>query len=99
MAALVSECDEIFSRVAASQSTEISKQKLRSARQSLSNTNNESKHAGTEDKTQFSKFITSSATGLGTALLAVGLLLTVPCAKAQTTVSMTDRNFILAADI
>jgi len=60
MAALVSECDEIFFRVAASQSTEISKQTLESTKQSLLNTNNESKHAGTQDKTQFSKFITTS---------------------------------------
>ena len=98
-AALVSECDEIFSRVAASQSTEISKQKLRSTKQSLLKTNDESKHAGTQDKAQFSKFITSSATRLGTALLTVGLLLAVLCAKAETTVSLADTNFILAADI
>jgi hypothetical protein len=78
MAALVSECDAIFSKVAASQSTEISKQKLTSTKQSLMNANGESNQVGTQDKTQFSKFITSSATRLGTALLAVGLLLAVP---------------------
>jgi putative membrane protein len=31
------------------------------------------------------------------ALMAVGFLLAVPCAKAQTVLSMTDTNFILAA--
>jgi putative membrane protein len=31
------------------------------------------------------------------ALMALGFLVTVPCAKAQTTISMTDTNFILAA--
>jgi putative membrane protein len=61
------------------------------------NTNNRSNHAVTQDKTQFSKFITSSATRLGTALLAVGFLLAVPYAKAETVISMADTNFILAA--
>jgi hypothetical protein len=35
MAALMSECDEIFSKVAVPQSTEISKQKSTSTKQSL----------------------------------------------------------------
>jgi putative membrane protein len=34
---------------------------------------------------------------LSVALMAFGFLLAVPCAKAQTTVSMADTNFILAA--
>jgi putative membrane protein len=57
----------------------------------------ESKYAAKQDKAQFPKFITSSATKLGMGLMAVGLLLAAPCAKAQTTVSMADTNFILAA--
>jgi len=68
MAASVSECDEIFSKVAPSQSTEISKKKLTSTRQSILNTNNESNHSGTQDKMLFSKFIASSGTTPGTAL-------------------------------
>ena len=62
MAALVSECDEIFSKVAASQSTEISKQQLTSTKQSLMDTHDESKHAGTQDKKQFTKLIISHLT-------------------------------------
>jgi len=61
------------------------------------NTNNESNHAVIHDKTLFSKFITGGATRLGTAVLAVGLLFTVPCAKAEMMISMDDTNFILAA--
>jgi putative membrane protein len=61
------------------------------------NTNNESKYAVKPDKMQLPKFINSSATRLGMALMAAGLLLAVPCAKAETTISMADTNFILAA--
>jgi putative membrane protein len=59
-------------------------------------TNNEPKHPAKQDKMQFSKFISSSATRLGMALMAAGLLV-VPYAKAETTISMADTNFILAA--
>jgi putative membrane protein len=34
---------------------------------------------------------------LSVALMAAGFLLAVPCAKAQTAISMTDTNFIMAA--
>jgi putative membrane protein len=60
-------------------------------------TNNEINYAVTQAITPFSKFITSSATRLGTVLLAAGLLLAVPSAKAETMISMDDTNFILAA--
>jgi len=46
----------------------------------------------------FPKLISKFASvTLGTALMALGFLLAVPCAKAQTAISMTDTNFILAA--
>jgi putative membrane protein len=61
------------------------------------NTTTESKHTVKQDRAKFPKFISSSATKLGIGLMAVGLLLAAPCAKAQTTVSMADTNFILAA--
>jgi putative membrane protein len=61
------------------------------------NTNNESKHAVKQDKLQFSKIILSPATRLGAALMAIGFFIAVPCAKAETIISMADTNFILAA--
>jgi putative membrane protein len=61
------------------------------------NTNIESKPAVKPGKSQFPKLIASSAIRLGMALMAAGLLVAVPCAKAETTVSMADTNFILAA--
>ena len=59
------------------------------------NINTKTKQPG---NTPFPKLISKfvSAT-MGMALMAVGLLLAIPCAKAQTTVSMADTNFILAA--
>jgi putative membrane protein len=60
------------------------------------NTNKLKKHTADQGNTSFLKIIFKSASvTLGMALLAVGLL--VPCAKAETTVSMADANFILAA--
>src|ERR1035437_481243 len=60
------------------------------------NTNTKSQHAAEQDKPQFLKLISSSASAtLAMVLLALGLL--VPCAKAQTSISMADTNFILAA--
>jgi putative membrane protein len=60
------------------------------------NTNTEQQHAVGQGSPQFLKLISNSAsTTLGIALVVVGLL--VPCAKAQTVVSMADTNFILAA--
>jgi putative membrane protein len=54
------------------------------------------KHTADQGSTSFLKIISKSASlMLGMALLTVGLL--VPCAKAETTVSMADANFILAA--
>jgi putative membrane protein len=61
------------------------------------NINTESKHAVKQDHAQFPKFTTSSATRLGMTLMALGFLLAVSCAKAQTFITMTDTNFILAA--
>ena len=62
------------------------------------NTNTESKHAAEQDNTRFPKFIASSAAArLGMTLAAAGLLLAVPCAKAQTTISTADKDFIVAA--
>jgi putative membrane protein len=61
------------------------------------NTTTESKWSVENYKTRFPKFIAKSANKLGTAMMAVGLLLAIPCAKAETTVSMADTNFILAA--
>src|SRR5664280_3541989 len=60
------------------------------------NTNTKSQPAAEQDKPQFLKLISSSASAtLAMVLLALGLL--VPCAKAQTALSMADTNFILAA--
>lgn len=62
------------------------------------NTNTESKHAVKQDNARFSKLIISSAAArLGMALVAVGLLLAVPCATAETKLSTADKDFILAA--
>jgi putative membrane protein len=60
-------------------------------------TTTESKRSVEHYKTRLPKFIAGSASKLGMALMAVGLLLAIPCAKAETTVSMADTNFILAA--
>jgi putative membrane protein len=60
------------------------------------NTNTEPQHAVGQGRPQFLKLISNSASiTLGIVLVAFGLL--VPCAKAQTPVSMADTNFILAA--
>jgi len=62
------------------------------------NTNTESKHAVEHDNARFPKLITGSAVAtLGMALVAVGLLLAVPSAKAETKLSTADTDFILAA--
>jgi putative membrane protein len=59
------------------------------------NTKNKIKHAV---NTPFLKLISKSASViLGLALMTVGLLIAVPSAKAETTISMADTNFILAA--
>jgi putative membrane protein len=64
----------------------------------MMNTNTESKHAVEQDNARFPKLIASSAAGrLGMAVVAVGLLLAVPCAKAETKLSPADKGFILAA--
>ena len=61
------------------------------------NTNPESKRAVDHNNARFPTLITGSvATTLGVALMAVGLL-AVPCAKAETKLSMADETFILAA--
>jgi putative membrane protein len=62
------------------------------------NTNTESKHTVEQDNTRFPKLIASSAAAtLGLGLVAVGLLLAAPCAKAETKVCTADKDFILAA--
>ena len=62
------------------------------------NTNTESKHAVEQDHARFSQLIVSSAAArLGTALVAVGLLFAVSCAKTETKLSTADNDFILAA--
>jgi putative membrane protein len=60
------------------------------------NTNAKSQRAAGHVKPQFLKLIRNSAPAtLATVFLALGFL--VPCAKAQTPISMPDTNFILAA--
>jgi putative membrane protein len=67
-------------------------------KESLMNTNTEPKNAVKQDNARFPKLIASSAAArLGMALAAVGLLLAVPCAKAETQISAADKDFILAA--
>lgn len=62
------------------------------------NTCTESMHAEEQDNARFPKFIASSAAArLGMTLVAAGLLIAVPCAKAQTKPFMSDNDFILAA--
>jgi putative membrane protein len=63
----------------------------------LMNSTTESKRSVEHYKTQFPRLIAGTASKLGMALMAVGLLLAIPCANAETTVSMADTNFILAA--
>ena len=61
------------------------------------NTNTESKHAVEHNNARYPKLTTDSvAARLSVALMAVGLL-AVPCAKAETKLSMADESFILAA--
>src|ERR1700722_20030587 len=60
------------------------------------NINTESKRAVEQNNMPFLKLITKSASAtLGMVLLGLGLL--VPSANAETTVSMADTNFMLAA--
>src|ERR1035437_7330628 len=62
------------------------------------NTNTESKHAVEQDNARFPKLIAGSAAArLGIALVAVGLLLATPCAKAETKLCTADKGFFLAA--
>ncbi len=62
------------------------------------NTNTESKPAVEQDQARFPQLIVSSAAArLGLALMAAGLLVAVPCAKAETTLAAADHDFILAA--
>ena len=61
------------------------------------NTTTESKRSVERYMTRFPKLIAGSASRLGMALIAVVFLLAVPCARADTTISTTDTNFILAA--
>jgi putative membrane protein len=49
------------------------------------------------ERSRFPRHIAGPAAMAGMALIALGFLLAVPCAKAQTAISMTDTNFILAA--
>jgi putative membrane protein len=56
------------------------------------------KHTSEQGYKSFLKLISKSTSAtVGMALLAVGLLLAIPCAKAETMVAMADTNFILAA--
>jgi len=57
----------------------------------------EPERAVKQDISRFPKCITSPTTRVGMALMALGFLLAIPCAKAQTAISTTDTNFILAA--
>jgi putative membrane protein len=58
----------------------------------------ESKRVVKQIKFHFTKLIPcSSTTRLGVALVAMGLLLAAPCAKAQTKLATADKIFILAA--
>jgi putative membrane protein len=67
-------------------------------RQSLMNTHTESKHPVKQDHAPFPKLIASSAAArLGMALVAVGLVFVVSCAKTETTFPMADNDFMLAA--
>ena len=62
------------------------------------NTNAASKHTMEHDHSQVSKFIVRSAAAtLGTLLLAVAFLMSVPRANAAATVSTADQDFMLAA--
>ena len=62
------------------------------------NTQKESNHAVEQPNVRLPRLVTRSAgASLGMGLLALGLLLAVPCAKAQTTLSAADNDFILAA--
>ena len=62
------------------------------------NMNTKSQRAVEQNKTRFMKLISNSAsTMLGMALVAVGILIAVPRAIGQTTVSTGDKDFILAA--
>jgi len=60
--------------------------------------NTESKRVVEQDNARSPKLIAvPTAAKLGMALVAVGLLFAVPCAKAETKLSAADRDFILAA--
>jgi putative membrane protein len=60
--------------------------------------NKEAKHTVGQGNVEFPQLTASSAVaGLGMALVAVGLLLTVPRTSAATTISAPDQDFILAA--
>jgi len=62
------------------------------------NMNTKLQRAVEQNKTRFMKLISNSAsTMLGMALVAVGILIAVPRAIGQTTVSTGDKDFILAA--
>lgn len=61
--------------------------------------NTKSQQAVEQDKTQFLKLISHSASAtLGLALAAAGILIAAPLANAAATVCTADKNFILAAD-
>ena len=62
------------------------------------NNNTESKHAVEQDHARLPQLIVSAAAAkLGLTLMALGLLLAVPYAKAETKLSTADNDFILAA--
>jgi len=62
------------------------------------NNNTESKRAVEQDHARLPQLIVSAAAAkLGLTLMALGLLLAVPCAKAETKLSTADSDFILAA--
>ena len=60
--------------------------------------NTKSQRAVEQDKSRFLNLISNSTSAtLGMTLVAAGLLLAIPCAKAETKLSSADNNFILAA--
>ncbi|MDR3460478.1 MAG: DUF4142 domain-containing protein [Verrucomicrobiae bacterium] len=61
------------------------------------NTTKSTKPAVKPARRYFHKLITRPVAGLGLVLIAMGLLLTLPVARAQTPVSVADANFLLAA--
>ena len=61
------------------------------------NTHTESKHAAEQDSARFPQLSARSPAAKLALALAVGLLLAVPCVKAETNLAPADHDFILAA--